>query len=180
MTLAIILLALYIGSILLAIFGSDDWDRGLNTLAAFLLGGFLLFITLVTTNAVGYENTKKVTTTTHTHSIVSLNDGTGIAGSVRGGLFVIRGQINDTQHFSYYVRNEDGSFKLEKRAAEQSTIHTDATPEAARIDVTDKITSCTAKWWLLCDESQKTVEFSHADFHVPQDSLVNDFSLDAQ
>lgn len=180
MVLLIILIVISAIITVVVFMGADDWDRWFTTTLAFIMSISVSIVILLTVNAAGYEITKTVTPSVHSHSIVSLNDGTGISGTISGGIFITRGQINDTQHFSYYIRNENGSFNLEKRSADQSTIYTDATAETARVDITDTVTTCTPRWWLLCNTEVKKIEFAHADFHVPAGSIINEFELDAR
>lgn len=131
--------------------------------------------------AIGWSKGVKVENVTYPVKIVSLNDGTGIEGSLYSGLFVTRGSINDTQHFSYYRDTGNGGYALEKRDAGASTIHLDATPATARVDVTDEVTTCSKEksWWYIGCNSSSAV-FVHADFHVPINSIKNEFELDAQ
>lgn len=116
---------------------------------------------------------------TYSQQLVSLNDGTGIEGRFSGGIFVSRGYVDDTQHFSYYRVIAPGQFALDKRNAQQSTIWTDATAETARVDITDKVYSCTTTWYSTWCITQPN-EFVHADFHVPNDAIKSEFELDAK
>lgn len=180
MTLIIILAIVVFIIALVCALSADEWD---GPVATFLIVGFIgtiiaMFIAVIV-SMVGYETTKKVTENTYPVQLASLNDGTGVEGKFRGGLFISRGYIADTQHYSYYAKNPNGSFNLQKRPADASTIWQDATPETARVDITDRVTTCEPKWWMLCDKTPK-VEFARADFHVPEGSIGEEYRLDAQ
>ncbi len=158
---------------------SEDYhfwdDYGIAFMVCLCIFGGIFAIT----NVIGGIVHTSTHNTQYTQKIVSINDGTGIKGSISGGLFIIRGGIGDTQHFSYYRDADNGSFSLEKRDATQSSIFPDATPETATVTITDSITTCTGSWWsVLCFKVPNT--FVHADFHVPAGSIKNEYSLDAQ
>lgn len=126
----------------------------------------------------GFVNTKN-TEVSYSQPLASLNDGTGIEGKFSGSLFLSRGYVDDTQNFSYYIKNGDGSYALNKRDATRSTIWQDATTETARVDITDSISTCEGTWYsILCFKQPN--EFLHAHFHIPPNSIANEFSLDAQ
>lgn len=155
-------------------------DRIGNFILFGIIGSVFAILILLVVNGVGSAFMQADTNTTYTQKLASLKDGTGIQGDFYGGLFVSRGQIGDTQNFSYYVDNGNGSYRLDKRDATQSTIWQDASAGDAHVDITDTIHSCKpANWWFLgCGEPTGT--FVHADFHVPADSIKQDFELDAQ
>lgn len=140
----------------------------------------ILGIPFIVIQGIGLASRSSEENVTYSVPIVSLNDGKGMKGTISGGLFVIRGEFQDTQHFSYYRKDPNGSYLLEKRPAEASSIWLDATAETARVDVTDKVYKCKggSTWWFLGCGSPSP-EFVHADFHVPANSIVNQF-LDAE
>jgi heme/copper-type cytochrome/quinol oxidase subunit 2 len=157
----------------------SQWRREESNTAVVMISIAVAFCTLLVVNVIGIAVISTAKDVTYSQKLVSIKDGTGIEGSVYGGFFVMRGQINDTQNFSYYRVNDNGSFSLDKRAAPQSTIWQDATPETARVDVTDRVYGCEPTWWAVLCQNQAN-EFVHADFHVPGESIKNDFTLDAQ
>lgn len=119
------------------------------------------------------------TQVTYTQKLVSLNDGKGLEGQIYGGVFMTTGYVNDTQHFAYYREVAPGQYALDKRDARQSTILTDATAETARVDITDTVYDCKTTWystWCFANPA----EFTHADFHVPANSIKESFELDAR
>lgn len=178
MTLLIIILVLIviitIGGTIIA-----DYDRVVTFFMSFFLSGVVGGIIFMVINVVGYNATKKVDLTTYSIPLASLNDGTGVEVQFRGGLFLRRGYIQDTQHYSYYQKNENGSYNLQKRPADASTIWQDVAPENARVDITDKVTTCVPSWYVICSD-KPIVEFSSANFHVPEGSIGEEYELDAQ
>lgn len=153
-------------------------DTFIGVLLAFTLYAGC-FVILQMIGAVISTTTKEVT---YPVPIVTLNDGKGMKGRISGGMFVIRGSFEDTQHFSYYRKEADGSFLLEKRPATASKIWLDATAETARVDITDTVYGCEPKhWWVVwgCGDGRPAT-FVRADFHIPADSIVNEFELDAE
>lgn len=126
----------------------------------------------------GVLNTKSENVT-YSQQLVSVNDGTGVDGKVSGSIFIISGKVEDTQHFSYYVKETNGSYRLDKRSAQKSSIWQDSTPETARVDVTDTISKCNTTWYsTFCFKTP--TELVHADFHIPANSIKEDFVLDAR
>lgn len=157
----------------------SQWRREESNTAVVMLSIAAAFLSLLIVNVIGVGVVTTAKDVTYSQKLVSIKDGTGIEGNIYGGLFVMRGQINDTQNFSYYRVNENGSFSLDKRTATQSTIWQDATPQTARVDVTDRVYGCEPTWWAVMCQFQNN-EFVHADFHVPGESIKQDFTLDAQ
>jgi len=149
-----------------------------NGLLGFLFSFVLLMSLFIIVSSIGAAVNTKEVPTTHPIKLASIADGTGIEGRFYGGFFIQRASINDTQHFAYYQKNDNGSYKLDKLPADQSTIWMDATPETARVDVTDAIFECTDGWWYIC--SPRPNEFRRADFHIPLGSIKEEFKLDAQ
>lgn len=145
----------------------------------FATAAFILFLFYAFSQfALAVINTKREEVT-YRQNLVSLQDGKGLSGTISGGVFIMRGQVNDTQYFSYYVRNDDGSYRLDKRDATKSTIWQDATPKTAYVDITDAVHNCKTTWystWCLIEAP----EFVRADFHIPPESIQEDFQLDAQ
>lgn len=178
MILLFLLLAVVIVSTLITYRVSQyEFERGSNAGTAFVVTGFISFIVFVVVQGVSYNH---IVTRSYSLPIVSLQDGSEVQGSISGGLFVIRGQIGEKQYFSYYMKSSDGSYRLDKRIAEQSSIWTDATAQTARVDIRDTARSCRPDWYVICDpNADKTWDFSHADFHVPPGSIKESYELDA-
>lgn len=177
MTLLLIMLII---SVLFGVFMAwDDYERGITFFVSAFITFMILFLPFLGLQYWGSLKYEKVENVTYSQKIVSLNDGTGVEGSGYGGMFVYRSYIADTQHFSYYREVGPSQYVLEKRDAGASTIHADATLETARLDITDGVWSCQSTWWYVC-VGQRPNYFVHADFHVPADSIKNDFTLDAQ
>lgn len=166
-----------VGSILYA--RSESWDMFDDFTSGLLFSGVLLGMVFLLVQLFTYEGSLTKRPNITTQKIVSLNDGTGIEGRFSGGLFVMSGYINDTQHFAYYRELAPNTYMLEKRNATTSAIHTDATPETAHLDLSEEVTICKRHWYNLCDEKPH-VTFIHANFHVPPNSVQNTFNLDAQ
>lgn len=178
------MILVYIALIIMLLSGifyavSEIYGKFGSFIAGVFVSGLICFIALCSLNLIGLIITSHTHQNVHTHKIVTLNDGKGINGRVLGNMFVMAGYINDTQQFAYYIDNGNGSYTLEKRSAYMSTVWTDANQDTAHIDITDDVTSCKKTWWLVvCGDPM--VSFAHADFHVPKDSIVQGFNLDAQ
>lgn len=159
----------------------DEYDKWDSFFAGTFISGIALTVVFMFVQLFGLGMNTKVEEVKYSVPIVSINDGTGVEGQMYGGLFVTRGYINDTQHFSYYKNNGNGSYSLEKREADRSVIIPDATPETARLDITDSITTCKTTWWsMLCQSPNPSGIYVHGEFHVPANSIKNEFELDAQ
>lgn len=143
-------------------------------------GGLIIGLLFLLIQTGIYEVTANVHQEKHTEKIVSLADGKGVEGQIGGGIFIMSGYIQDTQHFAYYREKAPNAYTLEKRDAGASTIHTDATPETARVEITDNIKTCEPSIWQICWGTPPTASFAHADFHVPANSIKQQFELDAQ
>lgn len=157
----------------------DECDRFGGAGLGFILGFCASAVVIVIAMGLGSAFQHPTHLTTHRHTLVTLNDGSSTHGSLYGSVFVVMGQVDQQQEFRYYLKDGDGSFRLERRAADKSKIFPDATQKTAHVDITDKVTTCKPAWWYLCGPTPD-VEFVHADFHVPVGSIVNDFKLDAQ
>lgn len=163
-------------AILVAI--NDEWEPALAFVGTLLASAFISFLILLIVNGIGYQIVKEESYSSYSIKLASLTDGTGIEGKISGGIFISRGYIKDTQNYSYYAKNNDGSFNLQKRDADKSTIWQDVSPDNAHVLITDKIEKCSPRWWLLlCGEEKKS--FYKADFHVPEGSITNEYRLDA-
>lgn len=180
MILAYILAA--IGTLIaIIVYFNGDWDASDEAAMAFFICFFVFGIPWLILQGYGMATRSKSENITYPVPIVTLNDGKGMKGRISGGMFVIRGSFEDTQHFSYYRKEADGSFLLEKRPATASKIWLDATPETARVDITDKVYTCKggATWWFVgCGQPDNS--FVAANFHIPADSIINEFELDAE
>lgn len=157
--------------------------RWYDYIKSFFVGAFLSLcvggLILIFAQGLGNALAQRSTDVTYSQPLANLKDGTGIEGQFYGGLFVRRGYVQDTQVFSYYRVVAPNQYSLENRDARQSTVWTDATPETARVDITDRVYSCEPTWYLI-ECSPKPNEFVHANFHVPADSIEQKFELDAQ
>lgn len=182
MILLYILLALcVIISTIAAVKEYEYWGLGLASVTFAFTGiftGAISMLILVAASGIGQSMNTTQSSTTRSENLVSIQDGKGIDGKFYGGLFLTRGYIQDTQQFSYYQKNGNGSYKLDKRPADRSTIWMDATPETARVDITDSIYTCTEGWWYFCPAQRG--EFAHADFHIPPGSIKEEYTLDTQ
>lgn len=129
-----------------------------------------------------YGSAHKVENVTYDIKLASLADNSQLNGRIRGGMFAVRGTINEVEYFSFYKANGDGSYSLDKKEADRSVVFPDATPETAYVRITDEITTCKqeAKWYNLggCDSTSGI--YVRGEFHVPEGSIANDFALDAQ
>lgn len=156
----------------------DDYDKWSSIFGAFFVSGLLLATAVLAVNVIAMGFTSTRDPVNYTQQLVSIKDGTGIEGQIYGGLFVTQGYVQDTQVFSFY-RKEGAGFVLDKRNADRSTVFQDATPETARVDITDSYLNCHPSWFqILCPDPAG--QFEHANFHVPANSIKQDFVLDAQ
>lgn len=179
-----ILLFIFIAVVILAgIIGyavsDSSWDRGGDGFMAAVAVGMIFGIPLLFLNLYGMAKNTTEKEVQYDIPIVSLQDGSQVEGSISGGLFVIQGTIGETQYFSYYKNNGNNTYSLEKREADRSVIVPDATPATAYVHVTDALKHCERTWWSFFCEADSG-RFVHADFHVPANSIKNDFVLDAQ
>jgi hypothetical protein len=180
MIVIFILLILVITVGVIMFINGYDWaEKFLGLLFGLFIGGVLAVGVAVILGIVGQVVNTTKTVSHYSQKIVSLQDGSQVQGSMSGGLFLVRGQIGETQYFSYYRQTGENTFNLDKRETGASNIITDATAETARVDITDEISVCRSTWWSICDEKPTGISV-HADFHVPANSVKNDFELDAQ
>lgn len=180
------LLIVLIFGIIGAVIGYDEWDdwssdkhrvKGffLWVLVSGIITGGLVFLIM----GIASSFLPQPHDTTYSQPLASLSDGKGVQGTFYGSFFLRRGQLGDTQNFSYYRVVAPNQYVLEKRDAVASTIWTDADAGTAHVDITDRSFSCQPTWYtIFCDIP--ATQFIHADFHVPAGSIQETFELDAQ
>jgi len=139
-------------------------------MAAFVFGAIQL---------VGYNIGIKEKVVEYTVKIVSLKDNTRTEAS---GSLLTKVNLDERDYFSFYKVNQDGSYSIDKKIVENSVIIPDATPETSYIKITDKITSNSMKnsWWYISQDDTYRGEYLHGEFHVPANSVKNDYILDAE
>lgn len=165
--------------VLCAIIGviCNDWDRG----EGFLIGGFVGFVIAIigfmVLQFVGMATQQKTEQVTYRVDLASLRDGS----ETEGHFYLHRGQIGEVAYFSYYKNNGNNTYSLDKKEADRSVVIPDATPQTAHAMITDEIHTCMPNWWFVaCPEPAVSGIYLHGDFHVPADSIKQDFVLDAQ
>lgn len=98
-------------------------------------------------------------------------------GSIRGSMFYVYGSIstNNEQAFNYYVRQDDGSFKLKSAPASDSAIiYTTDNPrvEASTYEC-DRGTRIYEPWSIaVCEERPATYKF-----YIPEGSIAESYRL---
>ncbi len=153
----------------------DRWD---SFSFSFVLNMFIFGLLYVLSQLIGMAINTYEIPEHHETRIVSLQDGSQIHGDFSGGLFLSRGSIDQVEYFSYYKDNGDGSYSLEKQIASASVIIPDATPETARLVSDSVLIHCEYKWWSTWCSPDRG-EYRRGEFHVPANSIKNDFVLDA-
>lgn len=139
-------------------------------LSAFIFG---------TIQLVGFNINRQEKIVNYTVKIVSLKDNSQINGS---GSLLSKVNIDEKEYFLFYKVNTDGSYSIDKKIAANSVIIPDATPDNSYIKITDKITWSSLKnnWWFIFQDSTEHGDYLHGEFHVPANSVKNDYILDAE
>lgn len=165
------------------------WWRSGETKFTVFMSWFTIFLSIfsllyIIAQIFGWVYYTKTETVSYDVKIVSLQDGSQINGQFSGSHFVMRGNINQVEYFQYYKDNQNGSFSLDKKEADRSIIIPDATSETAYVKIIDEITSYKppkdSGWWLMPSNRSNTGIYVHGEFHVPANSIQNNFVLDAK
>jgi hypothetical protein len=176
----IMLFLIMLGFIALCvIFGAviNDWHRGEGAAAGLFVGFVITVFGFMCLQFIGMATQQKSEQVTYRVELASLRDGS----ETEGHFYLHRGQIGEVAYFSYYRGNGDGSYSLDKKEADRSVVIPDATPETAHVMITDDIHTCMPSWWFVtCPTPNVSGIYVHGDFHVPADSIKQDFVLDAQ
>lgn len=112
-------------------------------------------------------------------TLVNIND-TSYAdthGSIRGGLFYIYGSIStdNQQAFNYYVKQDDGSFKLKSApASDSSIIYTTDTPKVEIISSKCERGGIIVEPWSIAGCDEKPTKYK---FYIPEGSITESYKL---
>lgn len=112
----------------------------------------------------------------YNETIVSIKDNSQVEGNIRGGIFLIRGNINQKEYYMGYKQNEDGSFSQFKVPVERSKIY--ETTDGFRLEIYEFRQKNTGLFVMPCH--QCTEEHRQYKIYVPKGSIVQDFTLDAE
>lgn len=86
------------------------------------------------------------------------------------GIFINSATVNGIQSYSYYVKNNNGSYSLESQDTLDSYVWTDAKPEDSRIEITEDVSTCRESWWAICIATDIRSKV-RVDFHIPKGSI---------
>jgi hypothetical protein len=109
-----------------------------------------------------------------------LNDGTKISGEISSGgallCYISSGYIDEELIYRYYYKVENGGYKLGWVKAKWVTIFEDATVENARY----VYRHCAKRKVYKNGNMGYGVEYYDCEFHVPPNSIIRKFDLDAE
>lgn len=116
---------------------------------------------------------------TGTETLVNISDTSypGTNGSIRGRLFYLYGSVatDNSQAFNYYVKLEDGSYKLKSAPASDSTIiYTDSTPKVERISYQCEKAGPVFEPWSVSGCTGGPTVYR---FYIPEGSIAEGFKL---
>lgn len=165
---------------IITVVASDPWDFldfVLSTILGFLIscGPVLVYLWIqIDSNIVGPVEQPALSET-----LINMND-TSYAdthGAIRGGLFYIYGSVStdNQQAFNYYVKQDDGSFKLKSAPASDSTIiYTNDTPKVETTSSKCEKGELIFEPWSVasCKNSPTTYKF-----YIPEGSIAEGYRL---
>ena len=115
--------------------------------------------------------------------IVSLKDNSLIDGDIHGGIFIISGSINESPAYFYYKKVGDGYtqdyIKADGVIIYEDTINTGYINTKYEHKVTSEEWRDKYLHWLIIPNINKTTAVS-TEIHVPENSIIKDFALDAE
>lgn len=149
---------------------TDSWsdlaDKVMYTAFGTITSGAFAFLILVLINLVTYgvvgEHTEKVGEA----KLAALADNVGPSGS----FFLGSGNIDDEASFFYYEKNGD-AYTLEHVDADNVTIVESS--ETPRIEFYESVTN--NQFWHLGGMGERSYKF-----YIPEGSIMNNFTLDAE
>lgn len=107
--------------------------------------------------------------TCHEISLASLQDNQGLEGH----FFLGTGYVESTMTFAFYYEMPDGSFRLRVTDADHATIYQDeAKSPYARVC---EVNGANVRQWFALDFRSDVY-----DIHIPEGSILSNYSLDAQ
>lgn len=116
---------------------------------------------------------------TGTETLVNISDTSypGVNGLIRGRLFYLYGSVatDNSQAFNYYVKLEDGSYKLKSAPASDSTIvYTDGTPKVESTNYVCERGKDIVEPWSIASCKEKPTTYK---FYIPEGSIAEGFKL---
>lgn len=162
-------------------------DTGVkNTAIIIILTGLLVCVPLIPyAIAVALAvNPPTITETQETKvDIVATRGNTLTHGSITGGIFIISGYIQESPVYFFYKKVGDGYIQAHIQA-QDATIYEDTKNGTGHIIIKNKTTILEPNWerqhlhWVLLQRPKKTsVE---AEIHLPPNSIIKEFVLDAE
>jgi len=178
--MGLIIILIVISIIISAILANHNWGFEFGEFIVWcimftMLSAFIFGVIQIT----GLDINQQEKIVNYTVKIVSLKDNSQINGS---GSLLSKINIDEKEYFSFYKVNTDGSYSMDKKITRNSVIIPDATPENSYINITDKITWSSLKncWWFIFEDTTEHGDYLHGEFHVPANSIKNDYVLDAE
>jgi hypothetical protein len=106
-------------------------------------------------------------------SMISLRGSDGVSGSISGGIFMMSGRVGSENYYSYYTTSDDGAFHPHKWRADSDTRVFEEDRKDGEIVQWD--THFKSDWvsWLATPNGRVRM-----DFHIPQGSLRQSFSIE--
>jgi len=178
--MGLIIILIVISIIISAILANHNWGFQFGEFIIWFMLFVMLSVVLFSViQLLGCNINRQEKIVNYTVKIVSLKDNSQINGS---GSFLSRINIDEEEYFSFYKVNADGSYSMDKKITRNSVIIPDATPENSYIKITDKITwnSLKNNWWFIFEDTTEHGDYLHGEFHVPANSIKNDYVLDAE
>ena len=169
MVLVIITIAIIIGIIVLNIYWyKENWFYG------FLDFLFSLFIGFVVWGIFGlqYLATGEVIEekSTGKQNIYSIRDDSSIEGSFGGGIFLVRGSIEEVDYYYYWIKTKDGMHRSKKAANNSYIVEEDI--EQPYVETFEPICK-----FIDGEEGECLDEDNKYVFHIPKGSIKYNYNL---
>lgn len=161
----------------------DDWeDVILSTFFGLIVIAIINVLLCITG---GDDNAHAKIRSVDTQQVVSLNDGPGTSGSISGGFLFFAGQINGNLSYSWYSKQDNGSFAPHNISTNNSEVHVHEVSknEEARVVVTRYDTEFDISNWLTVFDWNILGYYNDNayDLYVPRGTITQgDFKLDAK
>lgn len=171
MILGIFTIGFIIGLIAVNIYGviNEGWDFGdilLSLVVASLIWLVMVMIYIgiyeVTEEKIGEKSIDK-------QNIYSIRDDSSIEGSFSGGIFLVRGSIEEVDYYYYWVKTKDGMHRKKKKADNSYIIEEDI--EQPYVETFEPICKSIEGEGECFDIDNKYV------FHIPKGSIEYNYNL---
>ena len=111
-------------------------------------------------------------TETRTYELTTLQDGTSAGGS----FFLGSGTLDNKMQYAYYLREDNGSYRLETTTADDARVRFDA-----GVPRTEEEWHCVPDGGLWTSPLLRGLcSFHSATFYIPEGSIKTTYTLDAQ